>query len=98
MRIAMPHHLGKDEVRRRLKGRTGDIASFIPGGIAQVDSSWPSEDTLALGITAMGQFVGAQVAVEETQMVVTIDLPPQLGFVAGIIEQGVRQTGMKLLK
>ncbi|HUQ13436.1 MAG TPA: polyhydroxyalkanoic acid system family protein [Novosphingobium sp.] len=98
MRVALPHHLGKDEVRRRLKARTGDVASYIPGGMAQVDASWPDEDTLALGITAMGQFVGAKVAVEETQMVVEIDLPPQLGFVRGVIEQGVRQSGMKLLK
>jgi hypothetical protein len=98
MRIAMPHHLGKDEVRRRLKARTGDLPSFIPGGLAQVDSSWPDDDTLALGITAMGQFVGAKVAIVETQMVVTVDLPPQLGFVGGVIEQGIRSTGMKLLR
>lgn len=98
MRVALPHDLGKDEVRRRLKARTGDLASYIPGGMAQVDATWADEDTLALGITAMGQFVGARVAVEETQMVVTIDLPPQLGFVRGIIEQGVRSTGMKMLK
>ena len=34
MRVAIPHDLGKAEVRRRLTSRTPDLAGFIPGGLA----------------------------------------------------------------
>ena len=97
MRIAIPHKLGKAEVHRRLDSRTGEIAGFIPGGLAQVESDWIEDDHLAIGITAMGQFIPCDVHVEDAQMVVEIDLPTQLGFVKGAIEKGVRQTGMKML-
>ena len=97
MRIAIPHKLGKAEVHRRLDSRTGEIAGFIPGGLAQVESDRIEDDHLAIGITAMGQFIPCDVHVEDAQMVVEIDLPAQLGFVKGAIEKGVRSTGMKML-
>ena len=97
MRIAIPHRLGKAEVHRRLDSRTGEIAGFIPGGLAQVESDWIEDDHLAIGITAMGQFIPCDVHIEDAQMVVEIDLPAQLGFVKGAIEKGVRSTGMKML-
>ncbi len=97
MRIAIPHKLGKAEVHRRLDSRTGEIADFIPGGLAQVESDWVGDDHLAIGVTAMGQFIPCDVHIEDSQMVVEIELPPQLGFVAGMIEKGVTKTGMKML-
>ena len=97
MRIAIPHRLGKAEVHRRLDSRTGEIADFVPGGLAQVESDWIEDDHLAIGITAMGQFIPCDVHIEDAQMVVEIDLPAQLGFVKGAIEKGVRSTGMKML-
>ncbi len=97
MRIAIPHKLDKAEVHRRLHSRTGEIVDFIPGGLAQIESDWIADDHLALGITAMGQFIPCDVHIEDSQMVVEIDLPKQLSFVAGMIEKGVKQTGMKML-
>lgn len=97
MRIAIPHKLGKAEVHRRLDSRTGEIVDFIPGGLAQVESDWIADDHLAIGITAMGQFIPCDVHIEDQQMVVEIDLPAQLSFVAGMIEKGVTKTGMKML-
>lgn len=97
MRIAIPHTLGKAEVHRRLQSRTGEIADFIPGGLAQVESDWVDDDHLAIGITAMGQFIPCDVHIEDSTMVVEIELPSQLSFVAGMIEKGVRSTGMKML-
>lgn len=97
MRIAIPHKLAKDEVHRRLDSRTGQIADFIPGGLAHVDSDWIADDHLAIGVTAMGQFIPCDVHIEDRQMVVEIDLPAQLSFVAGMIEKGVTKTGMKML-
>ena len=68
MRIAIPHKLSKVEVHQRLDSRTSEIVDFIPGGAATVESDWIEDDHLALGITAMGQFIPCDVHIEDSQM------------------------------
>ena len=97
MRVAIPHSLDKAEVRRRLESRSGELAGFIPGGIAELETDWIGEDHMALGLKAMGQFIGADLTIEEKRVVVEIDLPAQLSFVGGMIENGIREKGTKLL-
>ncbi|MEJ6011686.1 hypothetical protein [Novosphingobium aquae] len=97
MRVAIPHGLGREEVRRRMQSRVGELAGFIPGGMAQVEPSWPSEDHMDLVITAMGQQVGAKIDIEEAQVVCTIDLPPALSFIEPLVQGAVEKTGRKLL-
>lgn len=96
-RIAIPHSLGKDEVKRRLRARLGDLPGHLPGGIANVSATWPADDRMALSVGAMGQQVDATVEVEETQVVLNLALPPMLALFSGAIETGVRQAGAKLL-
>ena len=98
MRVAIPHSLDKAEVRRRLSTRTGELANHIPGGLAQVDQEWVGEDRMRMSVSAMGAAVTALIEVEERQVVVNVELPPQLGFLSGIIEQAVRDKGTKLLR
>jgi hypothetical protein len=98
MRVAIPHKLDKAEVHKRLSERTGEIANFIPGGAANVETDWLDDDHMALGITAMGSFVGADVTLEDKQVVVELELPKKLAFVRGTIERGVRDNITKLLK
>lgn len=98
MRVAIPHTLDKDEVRRRLRTRTGEIGSFIPGGFADVETTWPSEDRMTMAIRAMGQHMGAHVEIEERQVVFQVDLPPALAFVEPMVAGAIRDKGTKLLK
>ena len=98
MRVAIPHKHGKDEVRRRLKSRSGEIGQFVPGGFADVETTWPSEDRMAMAIRAMGQQMNAHVEVEEHQVVFVVDLPPALAFVEPIVANAIRDKGTKLLK
>ena len=44
MRVALPHDLGRDEVRRRLKERSHEIAGYLPGGMANVETDWVGDD------------------------------------------------------
>lgn len=97
MRVAIPHSLPREEVRRRLRDNVGDLASHIPGGLAEVESSWTSEDRMMLTVGALGQQVAGHVDVEEGQVVFEINLPPALSFVEPIVEQAVRGQGQKLL-
>ena len=98
MRVAIPHSHDRAEVRWRLSSRTGELANYIPGGFAQVDHEWLGEDRMKLGVGAMGQSVTALLDVEDSQVVVTIDLPPQLGFFEGAIAGAIREKGTKLLR
>jgi hypothetical protein len=95
--IQVPHKLGKAEAKRRMKARIGDLGSHIPGGAAQVRSSWTDEDTMALEVEAMGQKVSATMKVEDNAIQVALTLPMMLSFASGAIEAAVRSKGSDLL-
>jgi len=98
MRVALPHNLDRAEVRRRLSENSHKIAGHIPGGMADVTTSWPGDDLMQMNITAMGQTVSGQIEVEDHQVVINMDLPAALSFFKPMIEQAVRSNGPKLLK
>lgn len=97
MRVAIPHKLPREEVRRRLKGRAHEIADFIPGGMADVTTRWPSEDRMDLSVAAMGQSIDSMVEIEETELVFTVNLPPALSFIEPMIKGAIVSKGQKLL-
>jgi Putative polyhydroxyalkanoic acid system protein (PHA_gran_rgn) len=97
MRIALPHRLGREEVRRRLQARSGEIAEMFPGGMAEVAVSWPHEDRMSLDVTAMGKTVAGAVEIAETEVAFVIELPAALGFVEPLIRGAIESKGRKLL-
>ena len=97
MRVAIPHGLGREEVRRRMHARVGELAGFIPGGMAQVTTEWTGEDSLSLAINAMGQALNGRIDIGDTQVGFTMDLPLALGFIKPIVESTIQQAGQKLL-
>ena len=97
MEVAIPHALGREEARRRLQANSHTMADALPGGMAQVTTRWPSEDRMEMAIAAMGQTLAGKIEVGESQVVLTIDLPPALGFIEPIVEGAIRQQGQKLL-
>lgn len=97
MEVAIPHQLGREEVRRRLRENSHRMADGIPGGMAEVTTSWPSEDRMDMAIAAMGQALVGHIAIDDAQVVLNVDLPPSLGFLKPIVEGAVRQQGQQLL-
>jgi hypothetical protein len=97
MRIPIPHQLGRDEARRRLHDRSGEMAGLFPGGMAEVDVQWPSEDRMAMVVTAMGNTVRGHVDIEEAAVVFDIDLPAALAFVEPMVRGAIEAKGRKLL-
>ena len=65
MQVAIPHQLGKEEARRRLRTNSHRMGEAIPGGMTQVETTWPSEDRMVLAITAMGQSLNAHIYIED---------------------------------
>ena len=97
MRVPIAHTLPKEEVRRRLRERSHEIANFVPGGMADVTTSWPDEDRMDLSVRAMGQGIDGRVLIEEHEVVFEVDLPPALSFVEPMIAGAIRDKGQKLL-
>jgi len=96
--IDVPHRLGRAGARERLKSRIGDLDKHIPGGMAQVRSSWPNEDEMVLDVTAMAQHVTAHLEVRDTIVRVHVMLPPMLAFFSGMISAAVREGGERMLE
>jgi hypothetical protein len=97
MRVAVPHNLDKDTVRRRLRSRSHQIADHIPGGMAQVETEWRDDDTMDMIVRAMGQELRGDIEIEEGQVVFTMVLPPALGFIEPIIAGTIRQQTRKMI-
>lgn len=98
MRVALPHELGKDEVRRRLKERSHEIADYVPGGMAKVTTGWADEDHMTLNVATMGQSIDGQVEIDDNQVIFEVKLPMALSFVQPMIESAIRKNGQKLLE
>ena len=97
MRFAIPHSLEKEEVRRRFKSRSHEIADQIPGGMARVTTSWANDDHMDLAVAAMGQQLRGFIEIAESEVVFEFDLPPALGFIEPMIRKAVESKGQKLL-
>ena len=97
MQVPIPHNLGREEARRRLRANGHKMADSFPAGMAQVETSWPSEDRMALSIQAMGQAVVGRIDIEDTQVVLNVDLPPALAFVEPLVAGAIKQSGQKML-
>lgn len=97
MQVAIPHQLGREETRRRLRANMHKMDDHFPGGMAKVATSWPSEDRVAMSIEAMGQHLTGHIDIEDAQVLLTVDLPPALGFIEPIIAGAIRQNGQKML-
>ena len=96
MRIALPHNLGKEEARRRVRERSGEIANFIPG-FASVTTSWQGDDRMALAVGAMGQELTGAIEVGESEVAFTVELPAALSFSEPMIRNQIEAKGRKLL-
>lgn len=97
MKVPIPHNLGREEARRRLKANSHRMGESIPGGASLLETSWPSENRMDMAIGAMGQHVAGHIDIEESQVVLTVDLPPALGFIEPIIAGAIKQSGQKML-
>ncbi|MEQ1498165.1 MAG: polyhydroxyalkanoic acid system family protein [Novosphingobium sp.] len=97
MRIPIAHQLGREEARRRLHDRSGEMAGLFPGGMAQVAIDWPGIDRMAITVTAMGKTVNGHVEVEDAAIVFEIALPAGLAFIEPMVRGTIEEKAQKLL-
>jgi hypothetical protein len=97
MRVTLPHTLGKEEVRRRMRKHADEIGSFFPAGLARVTTDWPSEDRMSITAEVMGQSIPGGVEVRENEVVIEMDLPLLFSVMKGPLEAAVKKEGGRLL-
>lgn len=101
MRIAIPHTLGKDEVRRRIAAKMGGAegkASELLGALVSVEMAWIDADRLKMDVSAMGFDVPSTLEIGERELVFDVTVPAALGFARKMIEGTIREKGDKLLR
>jgi len=97
MRVALPHSLGKDEVRRRMHKHADEIGSFFPAGLARVTTGWPNEDRMTITAEVMGQSIPGGVDIRENEVIIEMDLPLLLSVMKGPLEAAVKKEAGRLL-
>ena len=95
--VDIPHNLGREVAKQRLRANIDNLGSHIPGGVAALESSWPSADHMVIELVAMGQRMTVMLDVEDSLVRATFTLPGMLGFMAGAIAASVRKQGRQLL-
>jgi hypothetical protein len=95
--VDLPHDLGAEEAKRRMQVGIGKIKNHMPGGNAEVLSSWEG-DRMKLRVTAMGQTISGHVDVHEKKVTLELMLPGMLAMFAGPIEAMLRNRGTEMLE
>ena len=95
--INLPHKLGVDEAKRRMRGGIGKLEDHVPGGAAEVTSRWDG-DRMYLNVKAMGQEVDGHIDVEADKVRLELVLPAFLALFASKIEGLLRKKGGELLE
>jgi hypothetical protein len=97
MRVRLPHDLPKEEVRRRMRAHSDEIAGFFPPGLAKVTTGWPTEDRMDITAEVMGMSIPGGVDVRDGEVVITMDLPLLLSVMRSPLEAAVKKEGGRLL-
>jgi len=94
MRVAIPTSLPRDEIRRRIREKSGELAGIVPGGIATVETAWKDDDTMAMGVTAS---IGASALTFATAKFAYLKRPSAVRLPATpSASQRLRRTGSSL--
>jgi hypothetical protein len=94
--VDLPHKLGAEEAKRRMRSGIGKLQDHIPGG-GHVESGWDG-NRMKLRVQAMGQEVTGHIDVEETKVRLELMLPPMLSLFASKVEGLLRSRGSELLE
>lgn len=96
LEVVIPHQLGLQEAKRRLKTGFGDLKTRFGDKLTSVDDRW-SGDHLDIDVRALGQAIAAGIDVGENQVRVVVELPWLLAMVAEKAKGLIEREGSRLL-
>jgi hypothetical protein len=95
--VSIPHQLGRDEARARLKSGAERLRAQFGGQVAQVQETWQDYHA-EFTFSAMGQGISGRMDVEEHAIKLAVDLPWVLAVLADKIKGKLQTEGRKLLE
>jgi hypothetical protein len=95
--ISIPHRLGRDEARARLKAGAERLQSQFAGQAAHIQQTW-TDYRADFAFSAMGQGITGRLNVEENAVKLSVDVPWLLAILADKIKGRIEQEGRKLLE
>ena len=93
--VSIPHHLGREEAARRLKGGLGRAAASVP--VLNVDEERWDGDQMFFRIRALGQAASGHIDVADDHVRVEVMLPWLLQRFAQMAQTAIREGGTLLL-
>ena len=94
MRVSIPHRLSRAEVRSRLHAHAHELAGSAS---AEVTTQWVDEDNVVIEVSAMGQNLDGDIAITDSEVIVTLDLPMLMSFAEPMISGAIREKAQALL-
>ena len=95
--VDIPHNLGREAAKARLRANIGNLGDHIPGGLAALEATWPGPDQMLIALEAMGQRLSVTLDIGDTNVRASFMLPGMLAFMADAITAAVRRQGSQLL-
>ena len=95
--VDIPHNLGREAAKARLRANIGNLGDHIPGGVAAMEATWPGPDQMLIALEAMGQRLSVTLDIGDTNVRASFMLPGMLAFMADAITAAVRRQGSRLL-
>src|SRR4030081_682225 len=92
--ISIPHRLGREEARRRLRHGLTRAAASLP--VLKVDEEKSDGDRIVFRLGALGQAAAGQVDVEDDHVRVEVTLPWLLLRFAEVAETAIKNRGRLL--
>jgi hypothetical protein len=93
--VSIPHRLGREEARRRLRAGLTRAAASMP--ILKVDEEKWDGDRMIFRVRALGQAAGGHVDVEDDHVRVEVTLPWLLQRFAEVAQAAIKNRGKLLL-
>jgi hypothetical protein len=93
--VSIPHRLGREEARRRLKTGLTRAATSLP--VLKVDEEKWDGDRMVFRVRALGQAAAGHVDVEDDHVRVEVTLPWLLQRFAEVAQATIKNRGKLLL-
>ena len=93
--VSIPHRLGREEARRRLRQGLTRAAASMP--VLKVDEEKWDGDRMIFRVRALGQAAGGHVDVEDDHVRIEVTLPWLLQRFAEVAQATIKNRGRLLL-
>jgi hypothetical protein len=93
--VSIPHHLGREEATRRLKGGLTRAAASFP--VLKVDEERWEDDRMIFRVRALGQAASGHIVVADDHVQLEVTLPWLLQRFAQAAQAAIQKRGNLLL-